>query len=589
MKKRMALMLVLTMLVSPAACGGTAFCEESAAVSPVYSQGRDEGNTAREITRKEYPVHIMEMELDEPLPLYFLKDGPDLPYVELGDWTGILNFICTDGGTDPGYLLRLETEGSSAAFIRETGYSMIMDFDRDTFEFWDYNGFMKVPAMATLLDFAARRCVNDEGEPSLMKKTGEVSYDRYGDGKIVSLGDYGIDLICQDGLYLAPLQTMSDFTLAPGASAMNCFFNGRCVLFSSLGTEPFAALYYDAPTGRRSEALTRYGYSELCLMLDSFYGLKDIHGIGSFRQFIREAGLEEAFLSPDAETADRALCTLIRHYIDDLHSSFDAFSCLAGPLKVSADRGPSYASLAEHRRLHGEARERQYPEGVPQYEEIGNTAYITFDHFEVLAESYEAYYGHENIQDIPFEDTIAMIIRAHEQITRQDSPIENVVIDLSCNVGGSVDSAAFLLAWCLGKSSISLRDSFTGAVSTTDYWADVNLDRVFDERDSIADRNLFCLISPVSFSCGNLVPNVFRQSGRVTLLGRTSGGGSCVVMPASTAWGTAFSISSPRRMSFLKNGSLYDIDRGADPDYAISRPEKYYDRQALTAYIGSLY
>ena len=42
-------------------------------------------------------------------------------------------------------------------------------------------------------------------------------------------------------------------------------------------------------------------------------------------------------------------------------------------------------------------------------------------------------------------------------------------------------------------------------------------------------------------------------------------------------------------MSFLKNGSLYDIDRGAEPDIVITSPEKFYDRAALTDYINSLY
>jgi len=97
------------------------------------------------------------------------------------------------------------------------------------------------------------------------------------------------------------------------------------------------------------------------------------------------------------------------------------------------------------------------------------------------------------------------------------------------------------------------------------------------------------ITSPVSFSCGNLVPNVFKQSGVVTLLGRTSGGGSCIVQSIATAWGTSFNISSNRRMSFLKNGALYDIDRGAEPDYTLSKPEKYYDRERLTEYINSLY
>ena len=82
---------------------------------------------------------------------------------------------------------------------------------------------------------------------------------------------------------------------------------------------------------------------------------------------------------------------------------------------------------------------------------------------------------------------------------------------------------------------------------------------------------------------------MFKQSGKVTLMGRTSGGGSCMVQNLSTAWGASFSISAPRRMSFMKNSSLYDIDRGADLDYTISTPAKYYDRQTLTDYINSLY
>jgi hypothetical protein len=75
----------------------------------------------------------------------------------------------------------------------------------------------------------------------------------------------------------------------------------------------------------------------------------------------------------------------------------------------------------------------------------------------------------------------------------------------------------------------------------------------------------------------------------VTLLGQESGGGSCLVLPLSTAYGSIFTISSPRRMSYLKNGSYYDTDTGFQPDVVIVKPENFYDREALTEYINSLH
>ncbi len=122
------------------------------------------------------------------------------------------------------------------------------------------------------------------------------------------------------------------------------------------------------------------------------------------------------------------------------------------------------------------------------------------------------------------DDTLGLIIQAHEQITRENSPIENVVLDLSNNTGGDVDAAVFVLGWLLGEAPFSVKDMSTGAMSTSVYRADVNLDRTFDEKDTVLDKNLYCLISPVSFSCGNLVPAALKSSQKVTLLGRTSGG-----------------------------------------------------------------
>ena len=117
----------------------------------------------------------------------------------------------------------------------------------------------------------------------------------------------------------------------------------------------------------------------------------------------------------------------------------------------------------------------------------------------------------------------------------------------------------------------------------------LHLDHEFDEKDlGFTHLNLYCLTSPVSFSCGNLVPCVFKNPNEITLLGRTSGGGSCVVLPMSTACGTGFQMSGFTRLAFTKNGSFYDIDQGATPDFPMTKLASVYDRDALTDYINTL-
>ena len=548
--------------------------------------------TQHAIESTEFPLYIPDnpAEAEGHIKLCFLNGVKDLPYIELHDWLEFAKVILRDEtGPAPAFDLTLETAGPTACFIRETGYYLLIDFDANTFRFPDYNLYMQSPAMSTPLDFTSRPCYNAAGEPALMKKNEDFTYDRYGSELVLNFGDYHIDLIWQDGLYLVPLQTMCDFTLSP-ACGMCVFYNGKSVIVTS-NTSACSDLYYAGETGKRSTELAEYGYNELCVMLDSLYGQKEIHDIKSFDEFFTQVAFDKPLKDADPVVADKAVYLLIRKYFDEGHSTFRGYSYLSGPNDYAPERGPSMTTLLEQYRRYTVARTEAFPDGAPVYQEVGNTAYITFDTFGMNAASYNDYYGYGNKQDIPFsdDDTIAMIIRAHDRITREDSPIENVVVDLSCNTGGTVDTAAFLLAWVLGKANISLKDNFTGAMATTEYWADVNLDRVFDEKDTIADKNIYCLISPISFSCGNLVPNVFKQSGMVTLLGRTSGGGSCIVQPISTAWGTSFNISASRRMSFLKNGALYDIDRGADPDYTLSKPAKYYDRESLTEYINSLH
>ena len=571
MKKLLSILLILSMFAS---LGVTAFAAET-----------------HEITSAAFPLYFDSDDMGMDVTLYFLDGVTDLPYIEVNDWLSLMDNFFDGPGTDINY--SIETDGpvvtytrhNSDSEARDNGATMVIDFDKNSIDFMDYNVFCLRGNAATLLDTVTMNLLNEAGEPVLLEKVDTGSFTRYGDELIFPLSDYGIDLIMQDGLYLVPLQTMSDIVM-PNTTMGSFFFNGQCVIVSA-DISACADLYYAAPTGDRSEALAEFGYNELCMMMDYFYGLKETHRIESFDRLFDDIGFKGPLTGPSAEQADKAIYRLTTDFLDDNHTDWHGFSYLAGPLDYSASGAARTKLFAYLERLNA-AKAQFYPDGIPGYEEIGNTAYISFDTFMNLTRNGEDYYLVEDLQDFPAEDSIALIMRAHEQIYRENSPIENVVLDLSTNLGGSESAAVFTIAWFLGEAAISGTDNMTGAMGTTTYRADVNRDGVFDEKDTVADKNLFCLISPCSFSSGNLVPCVFKDSGMVTLLGRTSGGGACSILNVSTAWGTSFQISVNICASFLKNGAFYDVDRGADPDFVLPKPEQYYDRTELTDYINSI-
>ena len=551
--------------------------------------------SAHTVECREYPIYVGNMDdVTDDYPFYFMDGVDDLPWVELEMWGDVMNLMFHTYLNDEGCRFTYSLKGSVGKLSRENGYYMEVDFDADTITFNDYNGFLHISADTPLLDMLSDTGFDEAGEAALFQRNNQASYDRYGDMIVLNLADYDIDMILQDGKGYLPLQTVGDFLLAT-STGLCTYFNGKAVMFgnedlffdrNASALTPLGEYFYSAEPAQRSEALAAYGYNELCLMLDKLYGLKAIHNIESFQKLFWQIGFDEVFASADPHEADIALFNFIDMYLDDLHSEFGLYSWMAGALDVDPAFGPSDLRYGAHATRYRKLRTELQGEYDYSYKEVGNTAYITFDKF--ISNYYgSTYYKAESLDDIPM-DTIGLMIYAYAQIYRDDSPIENVVFDLSNNSGGDVDAALFVMAFVLGDAELSIYDRFTGAQSTMLYRGDLNLDREFDWRDTLDDKNVFCLISPVSFSCGNLVPAAFKASQLVTLIGRTSGGGTCTVQNMSTAWGTSFTLSGPMSMSFRKNGSFYDIDQGVEPDIYLSNLKTFYDREALTRLINEL-
>jgi len=544
--------------------------EKSSYFDPVTAQ----------VTEKTLPIYMFLPEYVDNISVYYIN-GVDIPYLSLKDSMNLLADIASVDEKD--YLLTYKAEGDKVSVTRENNYSADFDFGKNTIYFTDYDMFRKSPD-GPLIEMTA---IPDLVAP-LFKKDTARSYERYGDDITMDLSRYGIQILRKNNDYYIPLQTFSDVFL----SGIQCFslYNGDAVFILTDMNDAISEVYYSAPQTEKSEELAEFDYNELCFVLDHFYGLKDVHGIKDFDTLFHESANDQLLKSNNQTIVDQTLYRIFNDQLDDLHSGLNAPSFrtdreIFEEEKSNTLRGISGRTLVEKEMEFKTARDKTYPNGIPHYEEVGNTAYITFDHFENI-EGLD-YYSEPKIGEL--NDTIRLMQYAYDRITRDGSPIENVVMDLSLNTGGTTFDAVYVTGLFLGEGQMSGTDEMTGALASAHYQVDTNRDHVFDEKDTLAGKGykFYCIESAVSFSCGNLVPNVFKNSNQVTLIGQTSGGGSCLVQPLSTAGGTSFQISGNMRLSFIKNGAYYDIDRGAEPDVYIKDPYFLYDRKALTDYINN--
>jgi len=603
-----------------------------------------------QIEMKTYPFYLNSIDKTWPeeFPLYFADGIEDMPFVEVNDWADVLNWYFTSDNAvnykDYQITVTIDEEKNQVFYLRDNDSFMIMDFDAGTILWDDYGKFMQTPN-GDYMDLTGMNVEHENDGVYLLKTTGERV--RYAQSTVLSLKDYSIPMIAQGGKYLLPLQTLSTFCLITVYRSV--YFNQKCLILAggmdmrlpdsamnelmalitpdileqvsafastpeeiqlmavqmvtaseegkaiiSKAQEEFSKsvfnLYQTAEKGEPSQQLQEFGYNELCMELDCLYGQKNEHNISDFNNFFLQTGLTVPLMTGDLQQADDAIYSLVMGWLDDNHTRFLSRSYLAQEQSNGADALQGFSTIQLNNYMNQLAQLRaQYPEAVPWYYEVEDTAYLNLGRF-FADENLDYYKAAENgeLPD-PSQDTISMVIQAHQQITRENSPIKNVVLDLSTNRGGSSAAAVYVLCWFLGESQVSIHNTFTNADSTTKYVADINLDHQCDANDTISNLNLYCLTSPHSFSCGNLVPWAFKEDGRVTLIGKTTGGGACILFPMTTAWGTTFTISGPSVISFMKNGAYYSVDKGVDPDYFIRDYNNFYNRQSLTEFIHSLY
>ena len=602
------------------------------------------------IEKTTYPYLYCFEEDTEPvigeMNLYFM-DGGDVPYVALTEFLPVLaemyntRLKCDDGSQISYELEIVRQQDSNSVFIvkrPDNGSIWFIQPGDDTMTFTNYNSFGHKPGTSALVsvtdlpdlkqtfDYSKivldlmyalkngedttklqimaaggiRAAEDPAAEHTLFVSSNKV-YNRNGKPLTMDLGKYKIDIVSRGDECYLPLQTMSDV-----------FFSLQYIYYVFNGEKVIGDVYkgqlmdqaYEAKPADMSQKYALFNFHELCFVMDYFYGLKTEHRIDSFSDFLMLDAAAFAQLSgTDSIAFDAALTEILLQFFDDGHSAIIRNSWRSGLpegiefISMLANMGYSTITKSGIGAKLTDIKKAAYPDGIPCYEEIGDTAFVTFDSFTVNRKP-EEYYETE-LPDDP-QDTIELMIHANRMVRREGSPVKNIVIDLSSNGGGNSDAAIAVASWFTGEARFSLLDTMTGAETITCYRTDLNLNGIalsdpeggsgtYDPGDTVAGQyNLYCLISPSSFSCANLVPAIFEQAGGITLIGQRTGGGSNVVFPASTASGMLFQMSGPLQITTYKNGSLYGVDTGVEPHIRLNKPESFYDREALVEMIHNL-
>ncbi|MEE3468418.1 MAG: S41 family peptidase [Eubacterium sp.] len=538
--------------------------------------------------------------------LYFLNGG-DIPYVCVEEAAkDIVQTFLGDEQTN-GLTMKAVVNGNKVRCVRDTGGYAEFDFDENTLYIPDmtiYCGRNDTDFFPTVSFMASFKGLFEQSTSS---------YYRFGSSVKIDFDDYHISLGMDGKKHYVPLQTFNDCIFTPLSTTVQLLYNGKdlfCVQGNAPGLGQLSEMYYSAPKRSLSKAFVDFNYNELCLGLDLRYGLKEAHSIKDFNSFFEATKLKPILLDYSANAAtniDAAIYYMINYYLDDLHSGFTNYSYNS---KFNGDPNafelvkaafPDGATKALYKKIGiavARAYYNAYPEGQQKvYEEVGDTAYIKFDSFQsVMGIDYSTVPTDEEMaKETPATvDTMRLMQYACKKI-HENTKIKKVVLDLSMNGGGAITTALYVVGTFLGEGVSTSKDTITGAMSYAKYKIDTNCDGKFDDKDTLVSTELterglqkYCFISNCSFSCGNMVPCIFKDSKEVTLIGQSSGGGSCAVGALSTASGTLFQLSSPYMFSFTKNGSFYDVDRGADPDYYIKDLSKLYDRAYMNKLIDKI-
>lgn len=538
--------------------------------------------------------------------LRFYEDMPNVPYISVADYHRMML---------PGSSFTVTMTGAGQYALANDHGTATVDTRAEKLTSPD------IEAFTNMMDLSQKGMPNTSYDESPFVRWKSIDYKPATASVTLDYSKCGIDLRGDGSSVFFPLATIND--CYNDGSERHVAYNGEKVVavldtyHSDIATlEP--TFYTPLTKETRPADMAEFNYRNLCFTLEHYYGYP---GRTAIEGKMRQVGFDKALQS--LGEAGEMVRTLLRstntfEYLSGLnllglllYDGGHTYFPMGGGITDEAFLNSFYSATGDvYQKIYGiypdymsiidkwnayydkwadlaQLRQASYGDGV-YYVKYGNTALCVFDSFMLSdIDMWKAYYAGtgpkptiDNSPDDPFVILLDALNKAEA-----DPEVENFIIDISTNTGGSSDIVVAITSLITGENYFMAENTLMGRQHTDYYEIDRNFDGKFDaaDKDVKYHLNFAVLESSVSFSCGNLLPSLLKDQG-VLLIGETSGGGSCIVGAMATADGYYYRISSHRAR--LINAARENIDKGVAPDVTITDYRDFYNIEKLSKIVN---
>ncbi len=450
--------------------------------------------------------------------------------------------------------------------------------------------------------------VNDIDFFNITKKINGTDYSTHkklvdskaSNGKSVTfnIGSYYFDILYYNQKVLVPLPILN--VLFCSTNQTNLLYNGEEYHFYYGSPSKELALSMRKSKLNNSECpedVRRASINGLFFTMNYFYGLNEYKDIDfDFKNYISETQLKDLWCH-DYNVYNRAYTQIIQQGLDELHTNLSypsVYNNLEDDYNIYGEE-----NIGKHWKEFYSSSDELIANYHNTFQDIkpvrinGTTAFIKFDSFNV-APNNVLYDENDKLKADAWQyDTFYFMLHSMD-IIKQQNTIENIVIDLTTNGGGTL-GAMYSAVGFLTNDNIKLPSYNTLTKEfRLDYCAiDSDNDGDYKDNDAYTQYNWYILTSRNTFSAANYFTSVAKNMGIATIIGEKTGGGMCSVMPCVLLDGTTFRISSNNSFRYHyydneSNQNIYcEIESGIAPDYEIDR-ENFYDLAYLDEFIASI-